>query len=680
MDEQFNDGNYVGRGKGFEGEIVLSADIKNHKIENVTLVSSAESPSAGERVLPELVKEANDTHCLVVDAISGASHTSAGFNKALADIKRQATGETGDASTETNLKDGTYEATAKSLKDREGLPGEGKMTLQATFENNRIKDITVPEYTDTKIMGGMAFDILKKQVLKNQSTDLDAVSGATVSSNAFMSALDDCIEQAGGSSSAFAARKVAKQPARASKINTDIVVIGAGMAGLCAAIEARNDGAEVILCEAQQVDGSSTTRSEGFVMGAGTPEQQDNGIQDTTADFYHDIHSLYEDEPTLDEELLHKLTADSTDLNRFLLDNGVKWSGVTHVSEKGVRNRKRAHTTAGFGAELVETLVTAAKNKGVDLRFGTKVDSLIIEDGQVRGVYAETVNGNQLTIHSSAVVVAAGSYTENSDLVAELNPRMDNIEVITGRGNGEAYRLFKQANAKIINVPYIQMMYYFYGASWGNRFPEAIPGSPTLPNYDVLEVDGGGKRVASEDDFCFEYTKRVWDGGYDEGYAIFGQKVAEKYPEMTDLGLTTQTAHGKPFGYKENSIEALANDVGIDPATLQRTVDRYNEWCKQQNDADYHKDASHLIPINAPYYILRLPQICTDGYTGAKINTDAQVIGTDGRAITGLYACGSCADGQITGINYFGCGTSLLTCGVFGRAAAKDAVKRLALV
>lgn len=680
MSEQLQDGWYIGSGKGFEGQIVVAAEINDHAVAAVKLVASKESHSANTTVIPQLIETANQQKTLQVDAISGASHTSGGVIKALAAIQRQATGKKAIAQTETTLQDGTYQATAKSLKDREGLPGVGEMTLSATFKDNQIETIEVPEYTDTKIMGGMAFDLLKKQVVDHQSTDVDAISGATVSSQAFLSALDDCIQQAGGDPDAFSARKIEKVAPQQQTLETDIVVIGAGMAGLCSAIEAKDDGANVILCEAQQVDGSSTTRSEGFVMGAATPEQQKLGIQDSTTDFYNDIHSLYQDEPTLDEALLHKLTADSTDLNRFLVENGVQWSGVTHVSEKGVRNRKRAHTTAGFGAELVETLVKSAEKKGVTLKFGTKIKDLIIENGAVKGVHAETVNGDQLTIHANSVVIAAGSYTENADLVAELNPRMDNIEVITGRGNGTSHQLFKQAGAAIVDVPYIQMMYYFYGASWGNRFPEAIPGSPTLPNTDVLEVDGGGKRVASEDDFCFEYTKKVWDGGYDEGYAVYGQKVADKYPEMTDLGLTTQTAHGKPFGYRADTVAELAQQVGIDPDTLQATIDRYNQLCEQGEDTDFHKEASHMIPITAPYYILRLPQICTDGYTGAKINTDAQVISETGAPIQGLYACGSCADGQMTGIDYFGCGTSLLTCGVFGRAAAKDAVSKLALV
>ncbi|KRM74560.1 FAD-dependent oxidoreductase [Secundilactobacillus collinoides] len=678
MTEHLKNGTFVGTGKGFKNRIVVSATIENDEIQSVKLVSSADSPEVGEKIIPTLVKEANDTKAFKVDAVSGASFTSGGFNQAMADVKRQALGQS--APTDTKLTDGTYSATVKSLKDREGLPGVGEMTLSATFADDQITQIETPAYTDTRIMGGMAFDILKKQVIGNQSTDVDAVTGATVSSNAFISALDDCIQQAGGDPTAFSARHIDRPVPKTQEINTDLVVIGAGMAGLSSAIEGKTQGADVILCEAQQVDGSSTTRSEGFVMGANTPEQKKNGISDSTDDFYNDIHTLYKNEPTLDEGLLHKLTADSTDLNRFLVNNGVKWSGVTHVSEKGVRNRKRAHTSAGYGAELVETLVKSAEDKGVDLRFGTKVSKLIIEDGAVKGVEAETTNGDHLTIHAGAVVVASGSYTENADLVAELNPRMDNIEVITGRGNGASYRFFKQAGADIVDVPYIQMMYYFYGASWGNRFPEAIPGSPTVPNYDVLEIDGGGKRVASEDDFCFEYTKKVWDGGYDEGYAVYGQTVADKYPEMTDLGLTTQTAHGKPFGYKEDSIADLAKDVDIDPEALQATVDRYNALCAKGSDDDFHKEASHMVPINGPYYILRLPQICTDGYTGAKINTNAQVIGKNGQPIPGLYACGSCADGQMTGIDYFGCGTSLLTCGVFGRAAAKDAVSKLSLV
>ncbi|MCQ2557258.1 MAG: FAD-dependent oxidoreductase [Ligilactobacillus sp.] len=672
---QLKNGTYQVSTKGFKGNIDLAITIKNEQIAKIDILKEEETPNIGGKALTALVQTAQGRNNFSVDGISGASYTSKAFNQALTLAKIAAQDEKQEAT--LTLNDGQYTTTVNSFQEHEGLPGIGKMTMLATFKNNKITDIEVPEYTDTHIMGGMAFDILAKKAIAKQSTDLDVVTGASVSSNAFRQALDNCILQAGGQPEIFAARKIKQRTPIVENLNTDIVVIGAGMAGLCAAIEATDQGAKVLICEAQEINGSSSTRSEGFVMGAGTKEQAKHGIEDTTDAFFEDIYSLYKDEPTIDTKLMRKLTHDSTDLNNFLMENGVTWSGVTHVSEKGVRNLKRAHTTAGLGAELIENLVQSAQEKGVDLRYGLAVDRLITLNGQVQGVVARNKLGDTLIIHASSVIVAAGSYTENPEMVKELNPRMNNIEVITGRGNGSAMRFFKQAGAQIIDVPYIQMMYYFYGASWGDRFPEAIPGSPTLPNYDVLEVDGGGRRVASEDDFCFEYTKRVWDGGYNEGYAIFGQVTADKYPEMTDLGLTTKTAQGKPFGYCEDSIKALATDVGIDPQTLEATVARYNELCEKGVDEDFHKNSANMIKITAPYYLVRLPQICTDGYTGAKINENAQVLDEDNQVIKGLYACGSCADSQMTGINYFGCGTSLLTCGVYGRAAAKDAVSRL---
>ncbi|MDD3410047.1 MAG: FAD-dependent oxidoreductase, partial [Eubacteriales bacterium] len=644
----------------------------------VEVTEQTETESIGGAALPTLVQEVVNSKAFAADAVSGATFTSNGFNAALADAENQAKGIVVEVSTETNVADGTYTATVPSLIDTEGLAGIGELTLEATFADNKITSITVPAYTDTKIIGGMAFDILSQRVVENQSTDIDALSGATVSSNAFFSALNQCIEQAGGDPAAFKARTVAKDEAQQITYDADIVIIGAGMAGLSAAIEGAEEGANVVVCEAQEVFGSSTSRSLGFVMGAGTENQKAQGIEDTAEQFYEDIYSLYKDEKTLDTDLLKKLTYDSTDLNAWLQKQGVVFTGVINVTNVGVRALQRVHCTDGFGSGLITALQAAAAEKGVNLLMGTKVDKLLMdESGAVTGVHAVNTNGDEVTVNAQATIVCSGSYTQNAEMLAELNPKMDNIEVITGCGDGSSINFFRQAGADIVNVDYIQMMYYFYGASWGDKFPESIPGSPTVPNYDVLMVDGGGNRVIGEDDYCFEYVKRVWDAGYNEGYAIYGQATADKYPVMTELGLTTKTARDLPFGYCEDTSEALAADVGMDPAVLQATVDRYNSFCASGVDEDYGKNPENLLPIEAPFYILRLPQICTDGYTGARINENAQVLSTAGEPIKGLYAAGSCADAQVTSVNYNGCGTSLLTCGVFGRAAAKDAVSKL---
>lgn len=671
MSEKF----FTGKGKGFKSEIVVKGKVEDKKITNVEVVSSSDTKEIGEAALPKLVEEANQTQKFHVDAVSGASRTSKGFNDALKDIEKQSNGV--KESTETNVKDGTYTVDVKSFAENQGLPISGKATIKVTFNDNKIEDIEASKYTDTPVIGGMAFNILRDQIIKNQSTDVDVISSATVSSNAYLSGIEKAISKAGGNPTAFASRKIEKPVSKNKRLTTDIIAIGAGLAGFSAAIEAAQRGAKVMLLEAGQTYSSSTTRAQGFVMGANTDEQKRRGIDDNPDKFYNDLMTVYGDEPNIDPKLLRKLADESADLIKFLEDQGLTWDKVVNISPKEPRLTKRAHTIKGMGTTMINTLVKAAKEKGVDLRLGTKVNHLIFENGKVKGVQATTITGDKLTIHSSAVIIGTGSYTADLKAVKKLNPKMTNIEAIVGNGEGSALKFFKQVNAKMIDVPYLQFMYYFYGPSFGDMFPEAIPGSPTLPNFDVLEIDGAGNRLASEDDFTFEFTKRCWYNGFDEGYAVYGQETADKYPIMTEIGLTKKTVRNKKFGYKESTIKKLAEDVNIDPDALQKTIDRYNELCDKGTDDDYHKNPKNMLKITAPYYILRMPQQCTDGYTGAEINENAQVIDKSNNPVPGLYAAGSCADGQVMGIDYYGDGMSLLNCGVFGRSAAKDAVSKL---
>jgi len=670
---ELKDGKYIGKGKGFKHDIVIQAEVKDGKLVNPEIIDEKDRT---EKSANTLLNEAKSTSELEVDAVSGASITSKAFNEALEDIRRQASGEKVNTNTETTVKDGTYTVDAKSFKENQWLPGTGKLTMKVTFNKNKISDIEVPEYTDSPVIGGMAFNLLKNRIIDNQSMDVDAISSATVSSNAYFEGVNQAIEQAGRDPKAFANRKLEKHVPENIELHTDLAIIGDGMAGFSAAIEACNQGIKAMLIDAGETYSNSTARAQGLVMGADTDEQKRRGIKDSSEHFYEDLMKVYGDEPQVEPKMLKLLADKSASYIKFLEDIGMEWSNVVNIAPKEPRLTKRAHTIKGMGTTLMGVFAKAAKEKGVDVRLGVKVNELIIKDGKVIGLKATTINGDKLTIYAKGVLVAAGSYTASPDMVKKMNLRMKNIEVIVGNGDGSSIRFFNQANAQIVPVPYLQFMYYFYGASWGDRFPEAIPESPTLPNYDVLSVDGG-HRLASEDDFAFEFTKRCWDNGYQEGYAIYGQKVADKYPNMTDIGLTTKTAQGKPFGYKENTIEDLAKDVDINPEELKKTIDRYNELCEKGEDEDFGKNPKNMIKIEAPYYILRMPEICTDRYTGAKFNEHAQVLDDNNNPIPGLYAAGSCADSAVMGIDYYGDGMSLLNCGVFGREAAKDLADKI---
>lgn len=278
------------------------------------------------------------------------------------------------------------------------------------------------------------------------------------------------------------------------------------------------------------------------------------------------------------------------------------------------------------------------------------------------------------------VILCAGSYTANEELFKELNPLLK-PESISGSGDGDGYYLAKQANADMILLDYVQMMYYFFSTKL-TGWPSVIPGAPQTstitPVSNVIFLDGGGKRVANEDEFCFDYVQKNWEGGYEEGWTLVGDAFAKQYPDVIEIAISSElgSRDGK-MGYTGNTIEEVCEGTGLDPEIVQATVDRYNELCAKGEDLDFGKPAEYMESIEAPFYLLRMPMVCTDGYSGARINLNAQVIDVNGDVIPGFYAAGSCAVAQMSSVRYYGCGSSLLFGGTYGRIAAQHAVENL---
>ncbi len=675
----YTPGTYSDTQKGFGDDVTVTIETDADKITNVTITGEQETPDRGGAAIPKLQSAILDAQSSEVDGISGATITSDAVKKAAANAIAAAKGEASTEAADLTLKDGTYTATAASYAEQYGLATTGSMTMTADVKDNQITNIEVSDYTDTDIIGGMAFPILSQEVVDSQSLDVDSVSGATVSSGAFFTALKDILTQAGGDSAvdAFSAKEAEKPAAQETSYDTDVLVIGAGMAGLTAAISAADAGANVLLLEKNKVYSSSTTRSLGYVIAGGTDVQQSQGIEDTPEAFADDIYSLYKDEETLDPDLLRQMALNSADTLEWLESDGVEFGEVIHKSEKGERATKRIHTTAG-GGYVTSTLVKKAEELGVTVMMGTPVTSLIQDaDGAITGAKATNSNGDDITVNAKSTIVCAGSYTNNEELFHKLNPRIDNIGYACGSGEGDAYNWFNEVGADIVEVPYTQFMYYAYGTTF-EEFPEVIPNSPDNPVYDILLVAGNGKRVTAEDNFCFEFTKENWDLGYDEGYAIVDEDWMKQYPILyKDVMNSKIPGTDKMYGYEGNTAADLAEAVGLDANALQQTIDRYNELCDKGSDDDFGKDSQYMNKLEGKLYIIRLPQITTDGYTGARINEHAQVLDADGNVIPGLFAAGSCADGQVTSVNYYGCGTSLLTCATFGREAGLYAAELL---
>lgn len=660
---EYKDGTYEVTSSGFGGEIVLSVTISAERIADVQVLRNAETEGVGSlaiQALPAVFVEENKAD---VDGVAGATITSNALKEGVARALKMAAGE--NALPALNMADGVYNAEAKGYK--------GPVKIAVTVKSNRIEAVDIVSEQETGIIGSAALQMLAAEVVDTQSLGIDTVTGATVTSAAFMMAMTDALDQAGeGTVATLKAMPVEKRAAETTVYNYDIVIVGGGMAGFCAAIEAADQGANVLVLEKQEVFSGSTSRSEGYIIGADTDFQKENGVYDTVEQFYSDIYSLYKDEPMLNAEMLKKVCDESKSLIPFLQENGVEFGKLTANTTFEPRATRRNHCTVNKGSGLITYLWKSAEQKGITILMGTPATEIIVADGVVTGVKATNKFGDDIRVNAKATILCAGSYGGNPEMVRKLNPNI-NAEMIKGCGDGDAYDLAEAVGAQMINLDYPQLQYYFY---W-NGVPKlpVYPASAIAPVSNILLVDGVGARVANEANFNFEYVKKVYESGQQEGYCIVGQKFYEQYPEVCEAGLgKTFPTRGDEIAFTSDSIEELADWAEIEPAVLKATVERYNELSDKGVDEDFGKNAEYMERIDAPYYILKLPAIVTDGYSGIKINLDAQVIGTDGNAISGFYAAGCCAVPEMSCVNYFGCGTSIATCGVYGRAAADHAV------
>ncbi len=674
------EGTFTGKAQGFAGEVTVTLTMGADGVTAAEINADGETPAIGgeaAKKLAEAIVAAKGVEG--VDTIANATITSQAVLKAAADALTLAQGGEVKGPEASEMADGTYTGTGKSYK-RSGSDKDS-VTLSVTVAGNKITAIDAVEYGDTPAIGGMAYDQLAKTVVDTQSLGVDTVAGATVSTAGFMAAMTEAITVAGGNADEWKARPIEKRAAQTVEMEADVVIIGAGIAGLTAAVEAANLGANVILVEKQAVLGSSTTRSEGFIQAAGTQLQRDNGIEDTEESLYEDIMKVYASEPMVEPELIKQAAFQSTELIDFLVAEGVPFNHLEAISKNPPRNVPRNHCVEGGGGGITAALYNSLIEKGATVLMATPCTELIMDGKAVVGIKATNDYGDDITIKAASTILAAGSYTANPELFAELHPLLK-PESVSGSGDGDAYYLSLQANADIVKLDYVQMMYYFFSGGL-TGWPSVIPGAPQtsaiVPATDLIYLNGAGERVANEDEFCFDYIEKNWAGRYDEGWAIAGKIFAEEHPDVIQIAMTSKlTSREGDMGFTGDTIEEVAAQAGLDAETIKATVERYNELCDKGVDEDFSKPAQYMKRVDAPYYLLRMPMVCTDGYDGARINLNSQVIDVNGEVIPGFYAAGSCAVGQMSSVRYYGCGTSLLLGGAYGRIAAQHAVSQLA--
>lgn len=599
--------------------------------------------------------------------------------------------------------EGTYTATAQG--------NNGPVTVSVTFSADAITDVTVVEHSETAGLSDRPIAEIPAAIVENQSLAVDTVSGATNSSNAILTAVADCMAQAGGDVEALKAVAVEKAPVEDVEATYDVVVLGGGGAGLTASITAAQNGAKVILVEkAGSLGGNTLIAGQGF--NACDPERQANTemseallgqlksyldldpadfgafaevletVKGQINDYIASGSTTLFDSPELhmlhtymggkrtgldgtviepDLELARTFATNALDALEWAESIGAQWNDTTSTILGAMW--PRSHGLAN--GNVITILTDAAKANGVEIVTDTRANELIVENGKVVGVKATTSEGANVTLHAnSGVVLATGGFSANAPMVVEYNnywPGLSdtmpstNAPTITGDGIVMA----KAVGADLVGMGFAQLMPSSHPVD-GSLF-SGIWGSAETQVF----VNKEGKRYVNEyaeRDVLSKAALAQTDGIF---YIICDNKIAK------NADVAGMEAKGNVV--VADTLEELAEKLGIPADTFVETIERYNSFVDAQKDDDFGKPLFGEKIDEAPFVATPRSPSLHHTMGGVKIDTNTHVISTEGNVIDGLYAAGEVTGGLHAG-NRLG-GNAMTDFLVFGRIAGENAAK-----
>lgn len=543
---------------------------------------------------------------------------------------------------------GTYTGTAQGFG--------GDVTATVTLSEAEITDIQVVGDQETDGLGSVAIEQLPPKMLEAQSPNVDAMSGATVTSNAIIEAVTAALSQAGVDASSLVPKEAEDKALEEQTLEADVVVIGAGGAGMTAAITAHEAGKEVILLEKMPYAGGNTTKSTGGMNAAETSVQAELGIEDSVQTFIDD--TMTGGKNVNDLALVTTMAENSAEAIDWLASIGAP---LPEVSFSGGATNKRIHRPEGgaaVGPYLVEKLLAKIGEDEISLLYNTEATELIVEDGAVTGVKA-TGDGVRYTINAKAVVLATGGFGANLEMCAAYSPDLAGFVTTNSPcATGDGIKMAEAVGAATVDMGQIQIHPTVYQAT-SLMVTESVRGG------GAILVNASGERFVDEMETrdVVSAAEIAQEGGY--AYLVFDQAQRDNLSAIDSYvsnGLTVQA----------DTIEDLATQMGVDASNLQATVEAWNQAVAEQNDEAFGRTTGMDVDISvAPFYAIQIAPGIHHTMGGVKIDTTASVISVDGEPIPGLFAAGE-VTGGVHGANRIG-GNAVADIIVFGRIAGQSA-------
>lgn len=446
----------------------------------------------------------------------------------------------------------------------------------------------------------------------------------------------------------------------------DFIIVGAGGAGLSAAVEATSRGKSAIVLEKMPVMGGSSIICGGALAFAGTDLQEKEGVKDSKELLYQDLMRVGENVNV--PNLVRAYVDNQLETYEFLKKLGVKFIKLGIASGMSV---PRSHYVNP--GEVIKLLSEEAKSKGAKILTDTAAKKLIVDErvGKVCGVVAES-KGKEINYRAKkAVILASGGFSLNKELLAKFVPHMAKAKAIVGRGcHGDGLKMAWACGADIQDMPYIKATFGF------DLEAKTIAHDFALIFYQgAIIVNKEGKRFVNE---SISY-KLVGDAALAQtdamGFQVYDAAIREK--AIKDPLARTSGLEERGRIVSAPTIAELAQKMGVPAQALEQTVREYNEAVEKGNDPLGRKTlvASFGKPVKIekpPFYAFPSTAAILGTYGGILVNEKAQVVNVFGEVIPGLYAAGEIIGG-VHGAAYM-TGTAFGKALIFGRLAVKSAL------
>ena len=584
----------------------------------------------------------------------------------------------------------------------------GEVTVTVTVEDGVITQVQAEGNDETD---GIGKNIIAEwpQAFVDANGIVDTYTGATFASitrAGFIEATRAALEAAGVNPDDYLREAAEEEQAEDVTLEADVVIVGAGGAGMTAAITAADAGLNVIVLEREPAVGGNSVKSTGGMNAAKTAFQDENtfgeeaGVEKTLTaaaenwadnaaitalaatvkqqweaykadpQGYFDSTELFALDTMIggkginDPELVNTLVNNTAEAIDWLATQDIK---LTNVASFGGASVKRIHRplndegkVVSVGAYTVPLLEAAcAKRDNITLMTDTTANALLNVDGVACGVEATGKTGNKVTVKANAVVLATGGFGANLNMVSEYRPDLAGFMTTNASGcQGQGILMATQdMGAATVDMDQIQIHPTV-------QFDTASLITEGLRGDGAILVNADAERFIDE-----VGTRDVVSAAEIAQSGSFSWLIVDQ--KMVDASSVIQGYINRGLMLSGDSYEALAGELGIDPAKFAATMEKWNGYVAEKNDPDFGR-TSFANPLDtAPFYAVKVTAGIHHTMGGLKIDPETHVINTSGEIIPGLFAAGE-VTGGVHGANRLG-GNAVADFVVFGRIAGASA-------